>query len=269
MNSPPTEIEITTIEQGDSWVVVVYDNTTTRGGITDFCLSPTSADSRAMHHAHLYFLPLPPNRQNYPGEPQRRFPEVIVDFVERPNAGLSDRVAISLSAKAWEFFHTNKQRYGYAGSSRTTGVTHYMHALIKANPDPSTWTDTRPTYLKDADAERKAAGQLPYWSEVATGDPDLTFRDKRKPMLVNQNIREGWFVDLLHILSRHFLIAPYRGGSINNPFHCATAVLEAIGCGYLTARNPANLNSRPVDPNRQAQRHKTHRTYGRRRDIIV
>jgi hypothetical protein len=76
-------------------------------------------------------------------------------------------VGISLSDLAWANIRrdTKRLRYDNRGNGDLNsigGTNAYLAALLKANPTPSSWTDTRPDYLQEEDAPRLAPSPLAY-----------------------------------------------------------------------------------------------------------
>jgi hypothetical protein len=150
-------------------------------------------------------------------------------------------VGISLSDLAWANIRreTKRLRYDNRGNGDLNsigGTNAYLAALLKANPSPADWTDTRPDYLQEEDAPRLASQppKLPMWSLYDSRE------DYRRGRLLN---RANWDTNLqptLLTLAHHFLIS-----SALKERSRASAALEAIGMEYLSSTHPCPQNPQP------------------------
>jgi hypothetical protein len=150
-------------------------------------------------------------------------------------------VGISLSDLAWANIRrdTKRLRYDNRGNGDLNsigGTNAYLAALLKANPTPNDWVDTRPDYLQEEDAPRLASPQpkLPMWSLYDSRE------DYRRGRLLN---RANWDTNLqppLLTLAHHFLIS----SSLKERSR-ASAALEAIGMEYLSPTHPCPQNPQP------------------------
>lgn len=248
---------LTITDAGSSHVVIAaYDDPDPRVHVVDiYTTLPPALDAA---YAIVYPQPQPPHP----------LPRTLTDFTPRSptnlaNSANSTQVGIRLSQQAWDYLQRESAYYGYKGHSLTTGFTHYLLALLAANPtSPTTsllahWTDTRPPDLKMFDAARlnstrhSPRRQFPYWARQAYGPANqLRGVEQAKRGLNRAHFTQAQ--PLLLNLADHFFIAPYSGNQ-TSPRARAAAVIEAIGLNYLTPRNPPAQNPRPVDPK---QRHR-------------
>lgn len=158
---------------------------------------------------------------------------------------------LSISPTAWQHITNQAAHYGYAGHSKHTGLTHYLRALLQANPDPLIdWTDNRPASLTDYDTHRLNNGLFPFWSSAT-----ITDNNKRSTRMVNAAHLEEMQPVLL-TLADFFIIAPFRAASQTDPRARAHAVLEAIGLQYLQPKNPPAHNPSPIGSGKYKDYHK-------------
>lgn len=214
----------------------------------------------ALSTAHSYLLlthndpPLPTHDPLIVFRPPSSFnPNSSYRYLYRASySSRSPQMMVRFSDRTWRFIQEQTIYYGYDGHSSTTGCTHYLEALVKANPnlptpnDPSSdWLDTRPHALQDADRYRTSHGLFPQWSPSY-----VNYGLERPKRSVNRTHFANTIVPLYMPIANHFLIASMRGNQLS-PNGRVAATIEAIGHGYLTPRNPPEPNPRPVNPTRR------------------
>lgn len=172
--------------------------------------------------------------------------------------------AIFLTDETWNALQTGMRKHGYEGRAAHLGISAYLRALLQANPSPHNWKDERSITLSMHDGTRLSTGRWPLW--LTKEDLTKQFTSVRQRP---QKYDDGSFDESpisrgnagrRNLNTEHFavmrpiLLAIADGKGIRHPnrpnFEGSTevdwgsristcaAVLEAIGFGMLSPKNP-------------------------------
>jgi hypothetical protein len=228
---------LTIVEASSLWAVIAA--TDDRSGLVDYRTSYQSAYDLA--YATLIDAQAPPVG---PGIT----PRFIQTFTHTTSPYRPRLQTINLSDIAWQHLQRQTSLNGYEGRGRHHGVTHYLAALLQANPDPTRhWTDTRPPELTTHDAPRLLLKRFPIWGASPTYYCPPNTHNPTKPTHRNLNytVYHDKCEPALLQLSNHFLITPLTAQA--TPHSRAASTLEAIGYQYLTPKYPPLYNPNPVN----------------------
>lgn len=167
---------------------------------------------------------------------------------------------VALSEEAWAWFTEQTRIHKYNGRASYLGMGSFILALLAANPSPEDWTDTRAKAepdLPDLNNARVEDNLLPFWKDDEFNDNRDYRGYRRQGRTLPSDKLEAILTRLEPIALHHKVTPTYERRDLLKRKRWASAALEAIGLGYLTAKNPPIPNQMPPKRDRRHHRSET------------